>query len=117
LQVNVSNVKKNVGIDVYTKFIATLMKNEHHYHGNMSLIIFLLGLNITCQNNWHVSPTIYAFEYASIKSILPSQFSWVVSSKQSGVNFHQPCSIWKCMIVSNVVTVDDANKLLFARVQ
>jgi len=46
-----------------------------------------------------------------------SQFSWVVSSKQSGINFDQPCSIWKCMIVSNVVTVDDANKLLFARVQ
>jgi hypothetical protein len=44
----------NQGIDVYTKFIATLMKNEYHCHGNMSLIIFLLGLNITCQNNWHV---------------------------------------------------------------
>jgi len=55
LQVNVSNVrKKNVGIDVYTKFIATLMKNEYHCQGNMSLIKFLLGLNITCQNNLHV---------------------------------------------------------------
>jgi len=63
------------------------------------------------------SPTIYAFEYASIKSILPGQFSRVVFSKQSGVNFHQACSIWKCMIVSNGVTMDDADKLLFARVQ
>jgi hypothetical protein len=39
-----------------------------------------------------------------------SQFSWVVSSKQSGINFHQACSIWKCMIVSNVVTMDDVDK-------
>jgi hypothetical protein len=83
----VLNVKKIVGIDVYTKFIATLMKNEYHCQGSMSLMKFLLGLNITCQNNWHV-PMIYAFEYASINSILPSQFSWVVSSKQSGINFH-----------------------------
>jgi hypothetical protein len=59
---------------------------------------------------------IYAFEYASIKSILPSQFSWVISSKQSGINFHHLPSIWKCMIVSNVVTMDDAYKLLFAHV-
>jgi hypothetical protein len=50
-----------------------------------------------------------------------SQFYWVnslaLSLQNKVVNFHQPCSIWKCMIVSNVVSVDDADKLLFARVQ
>jgi hypothetical protein len=98
VDVNVSDVKKNVGIDEHMKFNATFTNNRVAILSGVNIIgrAFVRGKYQMRKQKGSSSP------FVLLDMIQSDQFyrtiSWVVPAMQEGMDFARAHSIWKCMV-------------------
>ncbi len=105
IDVNVSKVEINVGIDEYMNFGTTSTKN-HVALSNVNITQGFCMLQVPNEKTNRIFFSIWVIGQIQFYQFYPST-SWVMPSRQGGMDLTEACSTWKCMIMLSKVSMDD----------